>query len=118
MTNELSIGLVGFGEAGFHIAKGLGQSCVAFDINANTQIRQRARESGTRLAETNAELAQSSEIILSTVTANQAARAAEQNAPYLSARHIYADLNSVSPGLKHPSLAPSKPPVPDSWRSR
>ena len=28
------------------------------------------------------------------------ANAAEQNAPYLTAAHIYADLNSVSPGLK------------------
>jgi 3-hydroxyisobutyrate dehydrogenase len=34
------------------------------------------------------------------VTANQAARAAEQNAPYLGAEHVYADLNSVSPALK------------------
>jgi len=118
MSNGLSIGFVGFGEAGFHIAKGLGQSCVAFDINANTQIRQRAKETGTRLVETNEELARSSDIILSTVTANQAAQAAQQNAPYLTARHIYADLNSVSPGLKLSSRAPSKPPVPGSWRSR
>ena len=96
MSNGLSIGFVGFGEAGFHIAKGLGQPCVAFDINinVNTQIRQRAKEAGTRLVETNAE------IILSTVTANKAARAAKQNVPYLTARHIYADLNSISPGLK------------------
>jgi 3-hydroxyisobutyrate dehydrogenase len=100
MSDGLSIGFVGFGEAGFHIAKGLGQPCVAFDINVNTQIRQRAKETSTRLVETNAELAQSSEIILSTVTANQAAQAAEQNRPYLTARHVYADLNSVSPGLK------------------
>jgi 3-hydroxyisobutyrate dehydrogenase-like beta-hydroxyacid dehydrogenase len=100
VANTLSIGFVGFGEAAFHIAKSLGQPCVAFDINANTQIRQRAKETGTRLAETNAELCQSSDIILSTVTSNQAAQAAEQNAPFLNAQHIYADLNSVSPGLK------------------
>jgi len=100
VANTPSIGFVGFGEAAFHIAKGLGQPSVAFDIDANTQIRQRAKETGTRLAETNAELCRSSEIILSTVTANQAAQAAEQNAPYLNARHTYADLNSVSPDLK------------------
>ena len=100
MSSGLSIGFVGFGEAGFHIAKGLGQPCIAFDINVTTQVRQRAEEAGTRLVKTNAELADSSEIILSTVTANQAAQAAHQNARHLTARHIYADLNSISPGLK------------------
>ena len=104
MDNGLPIGFVGFGEAGFHIAKGLSQT-TAYDINANTpglgeKIRRRAEESGTRLVASNEELARSAEIILSTVTANQAAQAASQNAPFLSARHIYADLNSVSPGLK------------------
>ncbi len=37
---------------------------------------------------------------MSTVTANQAVAAAAQTAPFLKARHLYADLNSVSPGLK------------------
>jgi 3-hydroxyisobutyrate dehydrogenase-like beta-hydroxyacid dehydrogenase len=100
MSTRLPIGFVGFGEAGFHIAKSLGQPSVAYDINANPRIRERAKDAGTRLVETNAELVQSCELILCTVTANQAAQAAEQNAPYLNARHIYADLNSISPGLK------------------
>ena len=105
MTNGLSIGFVGFGEAAFHIAKGLGHACASYDINSGNPglgetIRKRAHETGTRLVETNAELAQSSEIILSTVTANQAEQAAQQNAPYLGPQHIYADLNSVSPGSK------------------
>jgi len=52
------------------------------------------------LVESNAELAQACDIMMSAVTANQAAIAAEQNAPFLTANHIYADLNSVSPGLK------------------
>jgi 3-hydroxyisobutyrate dehydrogenase-like beta-hydroxyacid dehydrogenase len=109
MQEVLSIGFVGFGEAAYHIAKGLLQPGIAgitaYDINTHTQglgdkIRQRAQETGTRLVETNEELARSSEIILSTVTPNQAALAAEQNAPCLDAHHLYADLNSVSPGLK------------------
>jgi 3-hydroxyisobutyrate dehydrogenase-like beta-hydroxyacid dehydrogenase len=78
---------------------------VSYDINSRSPgvgetIRQRAQESGTRLVESNAELASASEVILSTVTANQAAKAAEQSAPHLNSQHIYADLNSVSPGLK------------------
>jgi 3-hydroxyisobutyrate dehydrogenase-like beta-hydroxyacid dehydrogenase len=111
MQDALSIGFVGFGEAAYHIAKGLRQPGIAqitaYDINTHAQglgdkIRQRAQETGTRLVETNEELTRSSssEIILSTVTPNQAALAAEQNAPYLDAHHLYADLNSVSPGLK------------------
>jgi 3-hydroxyisobutyrate dehydrogenase-like beta-hydroxyacid dehydrogenase len=98
------IGFVGFGEAAYHIAKGLRQpgiaSITAFDINVTSKVRQRAREAETRLVETNGELAKSCDIMLSAVTADQALHAAEQNAPHLTARHIYADLNSVSPGVK------------------
>jgi 3-hydroxyisobutyrate dehydrogenase len=100
----MRIGFIGFGEAAFHIAKGLGQpgidSICAFDINVTEKVCQRAREAGTRLVESNRELAQSCDIMMSAVTANQALNAAEQNAPYLTTAHIYADLNSVSPGLK------------------
>jgi 3-hydroxyisobutyrate dehydrogenase-like beta-hydroxyacid dehydrogenase len=100
----MRIGFVGFGEAAFHIAKGLRQpgiaSISAFDIHVTDKVRQRAREAETRLVETNGELAQSCDIMLSAVTADQACHAAEQNAPHLTAQHIYADLNSVSPGVK------------------
>lgn len=96
----MRIGFVGFGEAAFHIAKGLGQSVTAFDINVTGLVRQRAAETGTRLVDTHRDLAEACDIIMSAVTADQALIAAEQNAPYLSANHIYADLNSVSPGTK------------------
>jgi 3-hydroxyisobutyrate dehydrogenase-like beta-hydroxyacid dehydrogenase len=105
----MRIGFIGFGEAAYHIAKGLRQpgiaSITAFDINTRTpglgqKIQQRARETETHLVESNQELAESCDIIMSAVTANQAANAAEQTTPYLTADHIYADLNSVSPGLK------------------
>jgi 3-hydroxyisobutyrate dehydrogenase-like beta-hydroxyacid dehydrogenase len=98
------IGFVGFGEAGFHLAKGLRQAGIeqiaAYDIASTPLIRQRAGETRTLLLASNAELARASDIIFSTVTANQAAAAAAQTAPHLEARHLYADLNSVSPGLK------------------
>jgi 3-hydroxyisobutyrate dehydrogenase-like beta-hydroxyacid dehydrogenase len=104
MDAGLRIGFVGFGEAAYHIAKGLRQpgisSVTAFDINVTDQVRQRAREAETRLVETNQELAKTCDLMMSAVTASQAASAAEQNAPFLTADHIYADLNSVSPGLK------------------
>lgn len=109
MTNQLKLGFVGFGEAGYHIAKGLREAGLAhihaFDIHTNTagrgeKIRQRAAETGVALCETNAQLAANCNVLLSTVTANQAQTAAAQNAPHLTDQHLYADLNSVSPALK------------------
>lgn len=109
MDNELKIGFLGFGEAGFHIARGLrGEGLArisAYDINTQTRglgekIQSRACESEVALVESNAELARASEIVLSTVTTNRAQEAAEQTAPFLESQHIYADLNSVSPALK------------------
>jgi 3-hydroxyisobutyrate dehydrogenase-like beta-hydroxyacid dehydrogenase len=109
MENGPTIGFIGFGEAGFHIAKGLrGAGLVrifAYDINAQAprlgeKIQKRAEESGTGLLDSSASLARECDILLSTVTANAAAEAAEQTGPYLEARHLYADLNSVSPALK------------------
>ena len=98
------IGFVGFGEAAYHLAKGLRQSGIeniaAFDSADNGLIRERAREAGTTLQSSNAGLAAASDIIFCAVTANQAAAAATETAPFLNSRHLYADLNSVSPGLK------------------
>ena len=98
------IGFVGFGEAGFHIASGLRKAGIeeisAFDINSGEKIREGAAETGTQLVESNGELTRRSDIVLSTVTSDQALIAAGQTAPGLGARHLYADLNSVSPSLK------------------
>jgi 3-hydroxyisobutyrate dehydrogenase-like beta-hydroxyacid dehydrogenase len=105
----MRIGFVGFGEAAFHITRGLRGAGVegicAFDINTHTaglgdKIQRRARETATELLESNAELTNACDLIFSAVTANQALTAAEQTAPGLDSRHVYADLNSVSPALK------------------
>ena len=109
MNSGLEVGFVGFGEAGFHIARGLRGAGLtqisAYDINTRTpglgeKIQRRAGESEVTLVESNAELARASDVLLSTVTADRALEAAEQVAPFLEARHTYADLNSVSPALK------------------
>jgi len=103
------IGLLGFGEAGFHIAKGLlgaGAHVIgAYDLNTDTpglgeKIRQRASETGVMLLDSNIRLIKESSLILSVVTANQALSAAECVAAHLTPTHIYADMNSVSPALK------------------
>lgn len=109
MMQQLSIGFVGFGEAAFHVSRGLRAAgagpIAAFDINTYTpglgeKVRQRAQEADVRLVESNQQLAETCNVMLSTVTSNQAALAAEQNAPFLTAGHLYADLNSVSPAVK------------------
>ena len=109
MNKNPRIGFVGFGEAGFHIAVGLRaaglEGITAFDINSATaglceKIRERARASGTRLVNSNCNLTAETDIVISTVTANQALAAARQTAAGLRTGQIYADLNSVSPVLK------------------
>jgi len=105
----LSIGFVGFGEAGSTIAKGLRSAGLdrisAFDINARHTrfgplITRRAAESGTTLVDSSAALAEASDILFSTVTSSAALDAAAQTAPFLTPAHLYADLNSVSPARK------------------
>src|SRR5215470_6979459 len=103
MKDGFSVGFVGFGEAGSHIAKGLksaGLSRIfAFDI-APEKVRHRAMDAGVLLVSSNRDLADSAEIIFSTVTCARAKEAAEQTAPFLKPHHVFADLNSVSPASK------------------
>jgi len=103
------LGFVGFGEAAFHLAKGLREAGVkrtfAYDVHTHTPrlgetIQARAQETRTELVEFSAALASAADVIISAVTSDQAVPAAEQTAPYLTAQHIYADLNSVSPRTK------------------
>ena len=60
MSTPPRIGFIGFGEAGYHLAKGLRQSGIeqiaAYDIQSTAQIRQRAAETQTTLAASNADL--------------------------------------------------------------
>ena len=105
----MTVGFIGFGEAGSTIAGGLAESGVdrifAFDIAAldaevGPRIQQRAARTGTILLESPAALAQASEILFSTVTSSSALEAATAIAPFLQSSHLYADLNSVSPACK------------------
>jgi 3-hydroxyisobutyrate dehydrogenase-like beta-hydroxyacid dehydrogenase len=105
----MRIGFIGFGEAGSTIAGGLRSAGIdrlfAYDINADApgfgpRIQQRVAATATTLVTTSLELAKAGDVLFSTVTSNAALDAARQTAPFLDAHHIYADLNSVSPGRK------------------
>jgi len=102
-NKDITVGFVGFGEAGSNIAKGLKSAGLtrifAFDIDPD-RVRHNAQEITVPLLGSNCELAGSAQIIFSTVTCARAKEAAEQTAPFLKAEHLYADLNSVSPALK------------------
>ncbi|MGE0359832.1 MAG: DUF1932 domain-containing protein [Vicinamibacterales bacterium] len=104
-----AVGFIGFGEAAFWIARGLrGQGVtvtVAYDLHTSTPqkgdlIRQRAEEAGTRLLTTLAAVPSECDIVISAVTASVARTVGEEAAPHLEPRHLYMDLNSVSPSVK------------------
>ena len=98
----LAIGFIGFGEAGYHFARGLGASAqlFAYDIHVTSLVRARAAETGTVLVESPGELAERADTLLCVVTANSAFDVARQNVGGLKERHVYADMNSVSPNSK------------------
>ena len=101
----LAVGFIGFGEAGSTIARGLRSAGVerifAYDIKiGDPLIRDRAREAQTTIVDSSSDLAEAATIVFSTVTSSSALDAARQTVAYLSPRHTYADLNSVSPALK------------------
>ncbi len=101
MNRNPAIGFIGFGEAGSLIAAGLRSEGLdrlfAFDIR---NVRDRAASSGATVVESPAALAESCDILISAVTASSALDAAREITPFLESRHVYADINSVSPALK------------------
>jgi 3-hydroxyisobutyrate dehydrogenase-like beta-hydroxyacid dehydrogenase len=98
------VGFIGFGEAGYHIAKGLRGAglakTLAYDMDSSARVSGRAREIQTELVDSNAGLAEACDVIFCAVTADQALHAAKQTAPFLTSRHFYCDVNSVSPKVK------------------
>jgi 3-hydroxyisobutyrate dehydrogenase-like beta-hydroxyacid dehydrogenase len=105
----MRLGFVGFGEAAYHIAKGLQgegvRDIAAYDLYADDakrgpKIQERAHDLGIHLLASPKELAANADTIVSAVTADQAVAAAKQNGPFLRSAHLYADLNSISPKAK------------------
>lgn len=105
-----AIGLIGYGEAGSLIAGGLARGNPQLAVwvvdpllagePAEGPRRAKAAAAGIHVATDVAELAANAQLILSTVTAAVAVRVAEGAASHLGPRHVYVDLNSVSPETK------------------
>jgi 3-hydroxyisobutyrate dehydrogenase-like beta-hydroxyacid dehydrogenase len=109
VEGRVIVGFIGFGEAGSTIAGGLASAGVerilAFDVGADDArlgptIQARAQRTGTTIVDSPAALAPSCDVLFSTVTSTSALDAATEHAAYLEPRHLYADLNSVSPAVK------------------
>jgi 3-hydroxyisobutyrate dehydrogenase-like beta-hydroxyacid dehydrogenase len=113
MTEQITI--IGFGEAGQHIGRGLAAESevrlTAYDLrHAERQLIEAARASGIALKDTSAAATKDAQIVFSLVTASSAVDAARAAAPHLKAGQTYIDFNSVSPMTKRAvaeAIAPS-----------
>lgn len=103
-TLRLVIGFMGFGEAARAIAAGLKaegeRQLVAYEAFRTERTDAQAKDFGVTLLEDAVALGQQSDVIFSLVTSAAAVNAAASVAPHLSARSIYADLNSCTPKTK------------------
>lgn len=107
MNERGSFGFIGFGEAGYEIAKGLHGEGVARmflchrrsgDRQRSLLIQKRAVEAGARYLETVADVVVHSDVIFSVVPPAAAVDAAKEAAPHLKAGKLYLDLTSSFPG--------------------
>lgn len=105
----MKLGFIGFGGAGYGIAKGLRQAGLAeiyfYDRMQNTPpyaevIRRHAEETGALPAGRLEELLSRVEVVISCVTGAMAASVAEEAAPFLRTGHLYADVNTAAPQVK------------------
>lgn len=103
------IGLIGFGEAAFHIANGLKSEglddIIAYDINQNHKdkgkfIRKRAEESGVAISEDLSMMCNSSKFLISLTSGKIALEVAKDIIPKLDKGQVYVDMNSAAPMVK------------------
>ena len=107
-TSMVNVAIVGFGEAGPVFGAALrraGMTVSAYDKLQHDEARREAQIEKTLAlditpANTVTEAVADAELVISTVTASQALRAAGDAAPGLSEGAHWLDLNSVSPATK------------------
>lgn len=99
----LKLGFIGFGEAAFNIAKGLGdeglKGIITYDKFWNVApqselICKRAEEAKVELAPSLQAMIDKSEIILSAVSADMAVSLAQAAKPFLKEDQIYVDITT------------------------
>jgi 3-hydroxyisobutyrate dehydrogenase-like beta-hydroxyacid dehydrogenase len=104
----LNIGFIGFGEAASLISLGLSENkevrIKAYDVLINDNekrplLLEKASHCNVSLSDSMADLAGNSEIILSTVTSSVAIKVADEISPFLNNKHIFVDLNAITPAV-------------------
>lgn len=113
MASDLTIGLVGFGEAGLAFAEGwkpLGLKISTYDVKLDDQhsadvISKRCQSAGVLVCHTIGETIGNADIVFSFVTADQAHVAAENCGSLGKKDSLYFDCNSCSPETKRKSAA-------------
>jgi len=105
----MKLGFIGFGGAGYGLAKGLHQAGLTeilfYDRMQQTPpysevILRHAEETGALSAGRMEELLSRVEVVISCVTGAMAASVAEEAAPFLRTGHLYADVNTAAPQVK------------------
>jgi 3-hydroxyisobutyrate dehydrogenase-like beta-hydroxyacid dehydrogenase len=106
MNKPLSVGFIGFGEAGFEMAKGLHPErtirLFAYDLKGQDPesaawIRKRAQEAGATYLDSTEKVVRKTDVILSLVTPEACVSVAREVAPHLKPGQIYLDLTSSFP---------------------
>lgn len=101
MLQDVSVGFIGFGEAGFEIAKGLYAEGVSrmhlYDTVRTGLLENRAAESGVEITQNLEQLAERSDLILSVVPPGISVEVSRKLLIHLKPRQIYVDLTSSFP---------------------
>ena len=108
MAEVNSIAVIGFGEAGGILGEDLvrtGREVVAYDIlfdapGAREAMLTKARSARVRAAATLGEAIVGADLVISAVTASASGQVAADARPWLIARQMFLDINSVSPATK------------------
>ena len=107
---QFRLGLVGYGEIGSTLGKGLRgaglQQIVCYDKYAfdgpyAELIQGRAKDAGVTLVRSNKELADAAELIFSVTPGSASLESADAFAPVLDDRHTFLDFASATPKVKY-----------------
>ncbi|RKL68085.1 hypothetical protein CR203_06205 [Salipaludibacillus neizhouensis] len=102
----MKIGFIGFGEAAYHITRGLLTEGIkdirAFDINVDHPslgfvIKNRVEELGITLDKSLENLIKNSDVVICATSAKYAIKIAKEAAEFLTNSMIYVDMNATSP---------------------
>lgn len=101
----IRVGFIGLGEAGLAMATGLSDVAAAhvvgYDIlQDEPAVRAAAEQARVQIVGSATGLAAAADVVICLTSASAAISIAEEVAPVLSSRHLYADYNSASPELK------------------